>query len=243
MMVETEIIYTNEELILRYQAGEYGLLDKLTEQNINAIKFIANKYMTYHCTLSFDDLVSVAWDGFYNAVCRYRSDIPNAASFATYAFMYMKYAILNAINRERKRSDKELSLELPTSREDETIGDTLEDEEAQRYFHRIEIMDLRRELNQVMKENLSLKERQILKAHHGWGDDVLWQFTDIARVLEGDPERWPVIYRLYWKSLKRLARSPWGIEIRKEKLAEANPYTRGVETWTLDHERLQTVVL
>jgi len=206
---------TNEELVKRYQDGDYIVLDELTRENMGLDQFVANKF-SIHCSfIDYDDLIQQGWEGSFRAVQTYRADHPKSAKFSTWVIFWIRQAIHRYL--EQKTPKDEISLYEPIG-EVPTLADTIEDPEALQWLYAvIERRDLQREMEEVMDERLSLKQRQILKLAYGWDDNIPWSFAEIGRLFDGTRQG---IGAAHDAAIKKLRRSPWGRKRIKEHLQE-----------------------
>lgn len=79
-------------------------------------------------------------------------------------------------------------------------------------------LQLRKELESVMNEYLTLKEREIIKLHFGWDNNKPMSLEEIGEIFKVTRER---IRQLKDRSFRRLRYSKWGrlkaVEIYKYK--------------------------
>ncbi|MBE6061216.1 MAG: sigma-70 family RNA polymerase sigma factor [Clostridium sulfidigenes] len=176
----------NEELVREYQEGSKQALEKLIEQNMGIIKKIAGKYSKV-CTrgIEFDDLFQSGAIGLINAAKIYKFDLDNKAKFITYASHYINRWIYRCANG---RSEKDIantkfynsckSLNTPINSDGESedeIGNFIECKDygfenvIENEFHKL----VRIELEEVMNECLTLREREVLKFLYGWECNIM----------------------------------------------------------------------
>ncbi len=210
---------TNEELIKNYRSGDVFALDKLCEANSGLISFIAHKYYGLD---DLNDLIQTGWEGFLKAVDTYNPDKENSAKFSTWAVYYIKGHIMRYLDQNQQHRDAK-SLNEPLDDDSETtLQDTLPDEDAElAAFRHAERRELRQELENVMRECLPLRQREIVKLRVAWeGYGEPWTYEDIAKahsLATGQGAVWN-----FKKAIWRILRSRWGREqirmIKAEKI-------------------------
>ena len=182
---------SNEELVQIYQSGDNKALEELIQANTGIINKIANKYNGINRELEFDDLFQNGVLGLIAAAKKYKFDMEKRAKFITFAVYYIDRYIHSCVNG---RTSKEVennkfyhqctSLNKPTGEEEEIeLGDSVADEECG--FENIEdklfIANLRKELEEVMQEQNTLEQREILKLKYGWNSKPM-TLNEIAEV-------------------------------------------------------------
>lgn len=170
----------NEELVKSYQDGNKEALDMLIANNIGIINKLVNKYK-FLCSrgLTEADLFQEGTLGLIKAVNMYKFDLENKAKFITYAVHYINRYICSCINghsekdiNNRKFYNNCKSLNVPLSDEDNgaELCEFIEDKEN-KFADIIEkefTQTIRKELDEVMKDKLTLKEREVIKLIYGW---------------------------------------------------------------------------
>ncbi|OPZ91536.1 MAG: RNA polymerase principal sigma factor HrdA [Firmicutes bacterium ADurb.Bin419] len=170
---------SNEEIVKRYNSGDTMALSELTENNLDLIKFVANKFTIYCNYISFDDLIQEGWTGLLRAAETYKPDLPNSAKFSTWAV----YWIRQAIQRHLEKSKQEQSIHEEKG-EGFKLLDSLEDTDAATEIEaRLWQYDLRKELEEVISKHLSLKQQEVIKLYYGWTNKVRFTFKEIGEVL------------------------------------------------------------
>ncbi|KNY30201.1 sigma-70 family RNA polymerase sigma factor [Pseudobacteroides cellulosolvens] len=232
-----ECKFTNEELVMKYQNGDYKALEIISENNMGLIRHIASRY-SVHCNyIDHNDLIQQGWTGLYRAVQTYKADMPNSAKFSTWAGYWIQQAIQRYLEQETPKTN-ETSLYEEIG-EDITLEDCLEDPEAlNNLWSYIERQDLRRELEKIMNERLSLKEREILKLRFGWNDNIQWDFRSIGKVFGNTGQN---VHTSYKNALYKLRRSPWGQKRIAEHLVEKRLRCRNIPLSTILLEKLHQV--
>ncbi|WP_459479625.1 sigma-70 family RNA polymerase sigma factor [Clostridium saccharoperbutylacetonicum] len=214
---------TNEELVLLYQQGDKQALENLIETNIGIVRKLANKFYGINKMVEFDDMVQVGTIGLINAASKYNNDLENKAGFITYAFQYIKREIFSCVNG---RSEKEISnnklynscvsIDMPLqSDEDIQLKDTIEsiDYGFENVEEKIYIQQLREELEGAMKDNNTLKEREILQLCYGWDYKKTFTYKEVAETLNINFNSIP---QIEFNALRKLRNSDWGKEKVKE---------------------------
>lgn len=206
----------NEELVKLYQEGNRQALEELLESNRGIINKIANKYLRVAKGHEFDDLFNSGVIGFINAAKRYDFNNEKKASFITYAIHYINRFIYDCVNG---KSDKEIennklynstvSLYKPIGNEEEVeLLDTIEDVDYsfENIDYQILLKQLRNELEEVMRDKLTLKQREVIQLRYGWNMEPM-TLKEIAEVLEHTQER---IRQIEAKSLRDIRKTIWG---------------------------------
>lgn len=181
----------NEELVQLYQNGDNKALDELIQSNTGIINKIANKYNGVNRELEFDDLFQNGVLGLIAAAKKYKFDIENRAKFITYAVHYINRYINSCVNGRTSKDVENnkfyhqcTSLNKPTGEDEETeLGDSVADKDYG--FENIEeklfLKNLRKELEEVMQEQNTLEQREILKLKYGWNSKPM-TLNEIAEV-------------------------------------------------------------
>lgn len=214
---------TNEELVYLYQNGDKQALETLIEQNKGIIYRLANKfYVGGINSIDREDLEQEGTIGLITAAQKYNFDIEHPCKFITYA-VYWIYQKMNRYIVFRNTND-EISLNTPMGDDgDSELIDFIEDvdysfENAEEKIYRLQ---LREELQPVMNEYLTLKEREIVELYYGW-DNKCMTYEDIGDLFAVTKER---IRRIEDKSLRKLRYSKWGRLKFKEIYAEKKKRT------------------
>lgn len=216
----------NEELVKLYQEGNRQALEELLESNRGIINKIANKYLRVAKGHEFDDLFNSGVIGFINAAKRYDFNNEKKASFITYAIHYINRFIYDCVNG---KSDKEIennklynstvSLYKPIGSEEEVeLLDTIEDVDYsfENIDYQILLKQLRNELEEVMRDKLTLKQREVIQFRYGWNMEPM-TLKEIGDVLEHTQER---IRQIEAKTLRDIRKTPWGMTRGKEYVKE-----------------------
>ncbi|KAJ52193.1 RNA polymerase primary sigma factor/RNA polymerase sporulation-specific sigma factor [Clostridium tetanomorphum] len=213
---------TNEELVQLYQQGDKQALSKLMEQNTGIVYKLANKfYVEDTNSIDKEDLEQEGFIGLMIAAEKYDFNNPKKAKFTTYAVHW----IYSKINRyiTQKNTNDETSLNTPVGKdEDAEIMDTLKsvDYSFENVEERIYNQQLRKELEEVMMDHNTLKEREILKLRYGWNGNKPMTLNEVGGVFGTTLEN---VRYTENTALRKIRRSPWGA-IKAEEI-----YTRKIE--------------
>ncbi len=217
---------SNEELVKLYQSGNKSAIDELLDNNQGIIRKIASKYMRVNKRLEFDELFNSGVIGIIDAAKNYDFNNEKKAQFITYAVHHINRQIYICVNG---RSCKEIennklynstkSLNTPIG-EDEDIEliDTVQaiDNSFEDIEHKLYLKQLREELEEVMKDRLTLRQRDILQFRYGWNTKPM-TLNEIGEILGITQER---VRQIVAKSLRDMRKSPWlrtkGVEYADE---------------------------
>ncbi|EES49450.1 sigma-70 family RNA polymerase sigma factor [Clostridium botulinum] len=198
----------NEELVLLYQQGDKKELEQLIENNKKLIYKIVNKfYVNETNSIDIEDLEQEGMIGLMIAAEKYKFNIENKAKFSTYAIYWIYGRITEFINK--RNTNYETSLNTPITEEGEKeLKDIIEyiDYEFENVEERIYIKELRRELEEVMKEILTLRERQILMFYYGWHTKEC-TFNYIGEIFNITSSR---VRQIHLRALSKIRKSKWG---------------------------------
>lgn len=200
---------TNEELVYLYQQGDKTALDKLLEQNKRIIYMLVNRFYTEGTnSIDKDDLLQEGSIGLIVAANKYDFNNEKKAKFITYAVFWINSKINRFVNT--RCTNDEISLNTPTSDNgDSEIMDYIEDVDYS--FENVEeklyMQQLHAELDQVMKENLTLQERQILELNYGWKNNRVMPLQDVGQVFDMSKE---IVRKIQRRACNKLRRSKWG---------------------------------
>ena len=81
------------ELLMKAKQGDKKALDKIIRDNINLVRFVANKYVKFG--LEYDDLVQEGIIGLIKAINK--CDLKRSTSFSTYAVYWIRQSINTAL--------------------------------------------------------------------------------------------------------------------------------------------------
>lgn len=221
---------TNENIVKLYQQGDKEALEKLINNNIGIVKKIALKYNNLNKIIELDDLIQCGYIGLINAADRYRFDLENPTSFITYAFVLIKQEILSCVNG-RSSKDKAnnvlntscTSLYAPVNDDSESdLIDFIEsnDKSIENIEDELYFKQLRKELEQAMRDNNTLTEREILKLCYGWEANPM-QLEEISELLS---MKYVKCRNLKAKALRKIRNSVWcrtsGKKYKEELIGE-----------------------
>lgn len=213
---------TNEELVQAYQNGDKKALEKLIENNKGMIHLVARKYQGYCiATLDIEDLIQEGYIGLIKAAERYDFNNSKKAIFMTYALYWVRQRI-GRYGKYKSRKREDVSIYTPIG-DDLEIGDTLQEEED--YICKVEdsiyFQELKNEIHIAMKENLTLRECQVLELRFGI-NSIEMTFNEVGEILEICHQR---VRAIEDNSIRKIRNSKWGrmkwLEIKEEK------YSRG----------------
>ncbi|NFH34351.1 sigma-70 family RNA polymerase sigma factor [Clostridium sporogenes] len=221
---------TNEQLIYLYQQGDRQALEKLIEQNKGIVYKLANKfYVEGTNSIDKEDLEQEGFIGLIVAAERYDFNNPNKAKFITYAIHWIYHKINRFINQ--KNTNGEISVYTPINEDDTTLLDTLEDDKNsyENIENKIYYEELRKELNEVINEYITLREREVLKLHYGWDNSQPMTLQEIGEVFNVASSR---ITKIKSKAIRKIRSSPWGRKRINEKYKEnLSSLEYNVESW------------
>ena len=200
---------TNEELVLSYQEGNKQALNKIIELNMRIIYKLANKfYINKTNSIDKEDLIQEGFMGLIIAADKYRFHIDNQAKFITYAIYWIYQKINRFVNT--KNTNEESSLNIPVGDDgDIELMDYIEgvDYSFENIEEKIYNQELREELNKVMDETLTLKEKEILKLRHGWDNNKCMTYDEIGELLNA---RGGHVKDVANRAYKKIRHTPWG---------------------------------
>lgn len=213
----------NEELVILYQQGNKKALENLIDNNSGIIKKIANKFYGINKLIEFDDLIQVGVIGLITAAKKYDNNLEKKANFITYAFHYIKREIVSCVNGRSSREIGNIKfnrncvrLDTPLNNEEDLdLIDTVEstDYGFENVEEKIYIDQLREELEAAMKDNNSLREREVLKLYYGWDSNKRFTYSEIGEIFQISRNR---IMQIEFSGLRKLRQSEWGKDRSKE---------------------------
>lgn len=205
---------TNEELVRLYQAGNDKALEELIENNKGVIINLVNKfYVSNTNSIDLEDLKQEGYIALINAANKYDFNKENKSPFLIYAIYNINWRIKTFLYRSN--TNTELSLDKPIKEEEKTflenvadIQNIIEDLENDIY-----IKELRAELEQAMRDNNTLYERELLKFRYGWDNCKRFTYEELGEIFNKPSDK---VYNDEFRALKKLRCSTWGIEAEKE---------------------------
>ena len=207
---------SNEELVQLYQNGDIKALDQLIGDNSRIIYKIANKYNGVNRELDIDDLVQEGTIGFIEAAKRYDFNNEKKAKFTTYAVYYIDRYINRSVNgnSSKEKGNNEFyhncsSLNVPVGEEGIELGDLIEglDYEYENIEEKIFLNNLRKELDNVMKQYNTLEQREVLKFRYGWNAKEM-KLEEIGDILGITSSK---VKSIEYNALRKLRNSIWAI--------------------------------
>lgn len=213
---------SNEDIVLLAIIGNKTAVEQLVKNNQGIIVKLAHKYNGINKELEFEDLVQAGNVGLLSSLKSYDPFKENAASFITYAFHFINRAMLNEVNGRGPKQVENNKLYKSSARLNALVGENentefiemvdgdfkdIEDIEDKIYFEQ-----LRKELEMVMDEHITLRKQDILKLRYGW-DTKPMTLDEIAEILNVTRER---IRQIEFMALYELRNSKWGKTTGKE---------------------------
>lgn len=215
---------TNEELVQIYQDGNKQALNELIEKNTGMVYKLVNKfYVEGTNSIDREDLEQEGFIGLMIAADRYRSDNEHPCKFITYA----AYWIYQKIHRfmKQKNTNDEMSLNTPEGDgNNKELMDYIEgvDYSFENVEERIYMQQLHAELDQVMNEKLTLRQREIIWLHYGWDNNKCMTHQAIADIFNVTRQR---IYQLETHACIKIRNTSWarnkaiGLYVQKKEKA------------------------
>lgn len=218
-------IMTNEELVQLYQQGNKTALDELVEKNKGIVNKLVNKfYVGKTNSIDIEDLRQEGFIGLIMAANKYDFNNANKAKFITYAIYWIYQKIQRFI--KNKNTNEEISLNMPVGEEDNKsqLLDIIEDESqrCENIIDEIYNMQLKQELEGVMKRYNTLMESEILKLHFGWNNNECMEIQDISVLFNITGNETTSIKN---KALRKMRQAPI-IRERAEKYFQERFYNR-----------------
>jgi RNA polymerase primary sigma factor len=206
----------NESLVKLYQEGNKQALDELVENNKGIVYKIANKYYTEKTnSIDVDDLIQEGYLGLMAAAKKYNPDHAKRAQFVTYAIYLIDWRIKRFIIT--RNTNEETSLNIPIADDDDR---QLEDcikwpyNQYEALEERLDRMQLRRELEKVMYEQITLREREIIKFHYGWDNNNCMIYDELCELFNlSEPE----VKTMNSRALRKMRSSTWCRMKRNER--------------------------
>ncbi len=206
---------TNEELVREYQQGCKIALEQLIDNNKGMIYLVARRYQGY-CggVVDIEDLIQEGYIGMIEAAKRYDF---NKSMFMTYALFWIRQRI-GRYGKYKSKKREEISIHISIG-EDLEIGDILKDEFD--YICKVEdsiyFQELKNEIHEAMRKNLTLMQYDILKLRFGI------EVKEMSRneIAEALGIHYKKVSTIEGNALLKLRRSKWGrmkwLEIQREK--------------------------
>lgn len=211
---------SNEELVELYKVGFKGALDTLVENNQGIIYKLANSFqVSQNKSIDIEDLIQEGNIGLIDAAERYDPNHENKAKFITYAVHWINMRLHSYFNNNHISPEVETSLNKPVRNSEGDEKELVDYIEGVDYsFENVEEKlfreQLRRELEQVMQENNTLQEREVLGLHYGWYSDRILSLKEVGDILGSTESKAKSIEA---RALRKIRGSSWGVREMKRK--------------------------
>lgn len=212
----------NEELVYLYQNGNNNVLNELIENNRGIIVKLANKFYINNSSIEKEDIEQEGYTGLIIAAQKYDLNNEKRALFITYAvnWIYQRmYKLVVGTSKKEEENNKLnnncTSLNTPMGEdEDMELIDYIEgiDYSYENIDEKIYIEQLHQDLDQVMKDNLTLKESEILKFSYGW-NNISMTLKEIGEMFDISITR---AGQIKINSLSKLRTSKW-VRMNKQR--------------------------
>lgn len=201
-------------MVAQYQAGNKAILEDLYIKNKGIIGILANKFYTDEKITEKADLMQEGFFGLLRAVEKF--DNTKGVKFTTYLTKWV-YAKMQRYVVTRSTVDSEVSLYTPTG-EGMELQDTLED--STDYIgdadYRIDNQLLRKELEEVMYKNLTLREHEVVHLRYGF-DCNECTLQEIDEIMQLKPNQAKGIHQ---SAIRKIRTSSWGRKKIMNELTE-----------------------
>lgn len=198
----------NEQLVELYQDGDKQALEELVGKNKGIVNKLVNKYYTGQTnSIDRDDLMQEGFIGLITAADRYDFNNEKKAQFITYAVHWINCKINRFVKCRNTNEETSLNTPIGESGESERM-DFIEgvDYSFENVEEQLYLKQLRADLGQVMNENTSLKEREILKLHYGWYDNKYITMNEVGDLLNMPGKAATHIEN---KAMRKIRKSKW----------------------------------
>lgn len=197
-----------KEYIERFKKGDMRARDVLISHNLRLVAHIVKKYS--NSSKDADDLISVGAIGLIKAINSYSAD--KGTQLSTYAARCIENEIL-MLFRVNKKHQGNMSLDESLGMEKDgneiVLADVISDSEADG-MEQVETNILTEKLLQLIKDNLSPREYQILELRYGIGGKVAYTQREVAKKLG--------ISRSYISRLEKKALTTVRAKVKEHKL-------------------------
>lgn len=174
---------SNEELIIKYKNGDRRALDIIIENNQGIVHKIARKYNIENQNfITIDDLIQEGNIGVIIAANKYNLEMVNKCAFITYAVYWIQSKISRLVTRNN--TNYECSLNEKIGEEDNSERVNFLKDDTDYIDENIKVLDnieLRKELLELIKNNLSLKKREIIRLNYGFNSNTM-SLVEIAEI-------------------------------------------------------------
>lgn len=186
-----------EQLLILASKGDKKAREELIIHNMRLVSYVANQFYTLQ--YSQDELINVGVIGLIKAIDNF--DVTKHYKLSTLAFICIKNEILYFIRKQRRLSEKCISLELPvnTEMDDVTIADVIKDNKVnvvENYEQKELYMKIRELVNKLPEE-----ERKIMLLYFYSSNENL-SFRQIANILGYVPKNVDYIVTKIYKVLR-----------------------------------------
>ncbi len=197
-----------KEYIERFKKGDMRARDILISHNLRLVAHIVKKYS--NSSKDADDLISVGAIGLIKAINSYSAD--KGTQLSTYAARCIENEIL-MLFRVNKKHQGNMSLDESLGMEKDgneiVLADVISDSETDG-MEQVETNILTEKLLQLIKDNLSPREYQILELRYGIGGKVAYTQREVAKKLG--------ISRSYISRLEKKALTTVRAKVKEHKL-------------------------
>lgn len=210
---------TNEELVKLYQSGERQALNELVQKNSGIVYKLVNKFYTDNInSIDREDLIQEGFTGLMVAADKYKFDIDNRAKFSTYAVFWIYQKIYRFITVNNTNDEVSLNVTINEDDDKEYIESIDEiDYGFENVEEKLYLQQLRSELDQVMNECATLKEKEIIKLRYGWDNNDVMTFKEAGGLLNVSGS---AIRQMEVNAFMKIRRSVWGAIKANEIYAE-----------------------
>ena len=200
-------------MVAQYQKGNKAVLEELYIKNKGIISILSNKFYTDDRITEKSDLMQEGFFGLLKAVEMF--DSSKGVKFTTYLTKWV-YTKMQRYVTTRSTGDKEISLYTPTV-EDMCLEETIKDdtdyiEEAD---YRLDNQLLRKELEEAMYKNLTLREREVIHLRYGF-DCQICTLNEIDAIMQLKQNQAKGIHQI---AIRKMRTSPWGRKKMRNEIA------------------------
>lgn len=157
---------TDEQILLKYKEGDEQALDFLLTKYKSLASKIARSYFLVGA--ESEDVIQEAMLGLYSACRTYKHD---GSAFKSFATLCITRSVQSAVKKANRLKNKMLNESLSLSNQGSVLLDGTQEEEVDLYLpsNVLDPQDIlldqehMQELNHAINENLSIKEKLVLK--------------------------------------------------------------------------------
>jgi len=206
----------NESLVKLYQEGDKQALDELVANNSGIVHKIAYKYYTEKTSsIDVDDLIQEGYLGLMAAAEKYNPDHEKKAQFVTYAIYLINWKIKRFILT--RNTNEEISLNEPLRNDEDKreLVDSLEwpYNQYEALEEKMDRLQLRKELEDMMQSNINLMEREIIEFIYGWNNSECMTVKEVGELFDIPADKANHIQK---KAFRKMQNSTWGRMKRDE---------------------------